>query len=401
MSSAKLITVVVSALFLLIVSAVLRSSELYFMSGALISVPVISYALGRVAIRGLQCSEEAPEYSREGEPIEIRLHLHGRTSLLGSIELHYLLPEWLEKDERQEAPVRESPDRVSISHIVVSKKRGEYTLGPLRLRVSDPLGFFRFNCDYPITSQLVVLPRPLHVPDLYTRPTGGLGEHQFEGAGAKGTGTDFAGVREYHPGDELKRVHWRSLAKHGRLNVIEFEHGRGDDAVIAVDLKEGTETGSGCYTSLEYAARIAAGLSEQILTLGGTIKLASAGLEGPAAVPGRGLDHLHIVLDVLARVQANQRESLSNVLLGELDSIGHDSLVVCLTSSVDDDFCQCAELLIAREAKVQLVLINPTAEPRHMTRQLASRLAAAGVSIALLDCSPEAVAVHIRCDYAA
>jgi uncharacterized protein (DUF58 family) len=38
-----------------------------------------------------------------------------------------------------------------------------------------------------------------------------------------GSGTEMFGVREYRPGDPLRRIHWRSSARHGELIVREFE----------------------------------------------------------------------------------------------------------------------------------------------------------------------------------
>jgi len=402
MSSLKLITVAFAALFLLAVSAVLHYAELYVMSATLVSVPVISYMLGRIAIRGLRCSREAPEYVREGELLRIQLRLHGKSNLLGPMEINDRLPEWIEKQtDEQSTTAEDSPEGVVLTYQATAKKRGEYTLGPLRLRISDPLGFFLFNCDYGITSRLIVLPRPLEIPELYMRPAGSFGEYQFEGTGARGSGTDFHGVREYQQGDELRRVHWPSTARHGRLNVIEFEHGKSPDAVIVIDLRRGSEIGTGRYTSLEYAVKIAAGLAEQTLKLGSAVRLACAGCEGPATVPGTGTDHMYVLLEALAKVQANRRETLSDVLLSELDSIAHNSVVMLFASSVDDDLPVCARLLASRGAKVQLVLINLAADLPRKTEQLAWRVAAEGVSLAVVDCSPEVASGYLRCNYAA
>jgi uncharacterized protein (DUF58 family) len=38
-----------------------------------------------------------------------------------------------------------------------------------------------------------------------------------------GSGTEMFGVREYRPGDPLRRIHWRSSARRGELVVREYE----------------------------------------------------------------------------------------------------------------------------------------------------------------------------------
>lgn len=398
----KLITAALSALFLLIVSTVLRSAELHFMSAALISVPVISYILGRVTVRRLQCRREAPEYVSEGERFCVSLELWGKSRLLGPIEIDDALPEWVERDEDARSRVsQQGPDRIVASYTAAATKRGEYAIGPLRLHISDPLGFFQFACTYSLTSRLVVLPSPLQVPNLHVQAAGSFGEHQFEGSGARGGGTDFDGVREYHQGDELRRVHWPSTARHGRLNVIEFEHAKAEDTVVALDLERGSEIGTGKHSSLEYAVKIGAGLVEQALNLGSMVRLACAGIHGPAAAYGRGLDHLYAVLDALARVQANQTERLSSVLFREAPTFSHNTAVVCLSSYIDPELPQCTRLLASRRVTVAFILLTFSDEIPTETEQMAARLVAAGASLAVVGCSTSSTAGEVKYQYAA
>ncbi|HUV05250.1 MAG TPA: DUF58 domain-containing protein [Armatimonadota bacterium] len=399
MSPIKLFAVALAAVFMTIVSVCLHSAEFSLMAAALISVPVVSYVLGRIAVGGLKCSRECPEYAHEGEPVPVRLRLEGKSRLLGAIEMDDQLPQWVVRDDVHSRVTETAPGEIVASYSATALKRGKYTLGPLRLTASDPLGFCRFSCGYPLTSPLIVLPRALQIPELYIWAAGGLGEHQFEGAGAKGSGIEFHGVREYQAGDELRRVHWRSTARHGRLNVIEFEHSRAEDTLIAIDLKRGSEIGTGRFTSLECAVKIAAGVAEQALAIGSLARLACAGLVGPAATPGRGRGHLYVILDALARVEADQEETLSSVLLQKLDSITHGSDIVCLASSIDEGLPQCADLLLPRGARLQLVLFTLSDGLSGKTEQMARRLAASRASVTIVRCSPDTGECHVAHRY--
>jgi len=401
MSSMKLITVAIAALFLLIVSAVLRFSELYVMSAALACVPIASYAVGRIVVRTLRCSREVPEYAREDEPIHIRLHIHGKTGLLGPMHIDDTLPEWLSKDADYRIQTDQPDDAITAIYTATASKRGEHTIGPLRMRVSDPLGFFTFNCEYPLTSSLVVLPSALHIPDLEIRRAGGFGEYQFEGSGARGSGTDFHGVREYQPGDELRRVHWASTARHGRLNVIEFEHRRAQDAVIAVDLRRGSEIGSGRFSSLEYAIRIAADIAEDALMSGSTARLVCAGVGGAAAESGTGLDQLYVILDSLARVRADRDEAISEVLLREIESFSNDSIIICVGASADAGLFMCAQLLAPKGTRLHAILVNVMGDSDDRLRSSVAELVAIGASASVVDCSGVKVEGHVSYEYAA
>lgn len=393
MHRVKLLAAAVSALFLLLVSAVLGYSELYIMSAAIMCVPLVSYAACRVGIGRLQCSRDSLDFVNEGEPFRIRLNLLRRSRLIGPLEIEDKLPEWI---VRQDGSADE--DDSTVSYTAIAGKRGEYAIGPVQLHVSDLLGFFHLKRRYPLTSKLVVFPSPMEVPELTVRPMGAFGEYQFDGTGAKGSGIDFHGVREYQVGDELRRVHWRSTAKHGRLNVIEFEHSRAHDNVIAIDLGRGSEVGTGLYSSLEYAVRIAAGIIGETLNAGNSSRLIGSGITGQASVFGRGLDHLHVLLDALARVKADREGSLSETLLREMGGTGDNMTVTCLSAAIDEDMLSCAELMCARGMKLQFILINVQGDAWQ--EPLTGALMRAGASVAVMDCSTHEVAGHARYEHA-
>jgi uncharacterized protein (DUF58 family) len=395
----KLITVAIAALFLLVVSAVLKFGELYIMSAAIACVPISSYLVGRYVVRNLKCSRETPDYTQEGHPFPVGIRLHGKSGMLGPMEIHDSLPEWFEKHDERQYPSEESADSIVVTYTAGANKRGEHTLGPLKLKVSDPLGFFLFTCEYPLFSHMVVLPKSLEIPELQVRAGGSFGEYQYEGSGVRGSGTDFHGVREYKHGDELRRVHWASTARHGRLNVIEFEHRRAQDSILAIDLKRGSEVHPGRYSSLEYAIRIAAGVAEQTLTLGSAARILAAGIEGPASTPGAGFDQLYVVLDALARMQADRTESLADAILAQMDSISKDSVVTCLSSTIDEKLAVCAQLLSPRGVKLHMVLIEIAGSRSRGDDAAISQLMASGASITVVECSTDAIEGHVTYDY--
>ncbi|MGH7123559.1 MAG: DUF58 domain-containing protein, partial [Stellaceae bacterium] len=103
------------------------------------------------------------------------------------------------------------------------------TLGPLArgaivatdwvLESSDPLGFFRFRRQGAGGEIGLVLPR---FTSLRALPEARELEASVS-APRSGSGTELFGVREYRPGDPLRRIHWRSSARLGELVVREYE----------------------------------------------------------------------------------------------------------------------------------------------------------------------------------
>lgn len=403
MFSIRLVAIITSSLFLLTVGYLMRFGEIFFIAGALLSLPAISYLFARSAIGSLSYSRRLPEYVHEGEPIAVEIQVTGKGKLLGTIEVDDTLPEWLHKAQSVDKSSSNSSAPATAVYSAIAEMRGEHKVGPLKVRASDPLGFFVFTAHHPLISRLVVLPRPLDVDgadSFAAKEQPGTSEGVFEGSGVKGSGLDFHGVREYSVGDDLRRVHWPSTARHGKLNVVEFEQTCLPDVAVAVDVQQGSSRGTGRYSTLEYAVRIAAGIAQRSINNGGRVSLTGAGVEGPAAETGRGTDHLYSILDALAGLQADHRESMSDILIARLDLLSPGSKLICIVSSIDEKLARCAEMMALRGIQVHMVLV--TLEGAETADEVLSRSAlpsSAGVTI--VECSTSDVKATVRYEYAA
>src|SRR5260370_6478026 len=81
------------------------------------------------------------------------------------------------------------------------------------------------------------------------------------------------GVREYRPGDPLRRIHWRSSARHGELIVREFEPPGVQTLGIFCDPSPPTPEAA------DQVARLAASEAWDCLRAGGRVVLWSPGAE--------------------------------------------------------------------------------------------------------------------------
>jgi len=134
---------------------------------------------------------------------------------------------------------------------------------------SDPLGFFVSRKRSGDVEVAVALPR-------FASLAGRVQTRELESSVASpraGSGTEIFGVREYHSGDSLRRIHWRSSARHGELVVREFEPPGVQTLVIYVDPSPRT---SGVA---DQVARIAASEAWDCIREGGRVALWSPGLE--------------------------------------------------------------------------------------------------------------------------
>jgi uncharacterized protein (DUF58 family) len=99
-----------------------------------------------------------------------------------------------------------------------------------------------------------------------------IGDHA---ATAPGAGIEFAGIRDYRPGDRLRDLNWRVTSRTGALHVNERAALRATDLIIMIDAF--SEVGAPGDTSLDLAVRGAAGLADAYLHTGDRVGVVALG----------------------------------------------------------------------------------------------------------------------------
>lgn len=101
---------------------------------------------------------------------------------------------------------------------VAAIKRGLQPLGQLVLATRYPFGLFRAWCPLSIATACLVYPRPEGRQSLPQSAAPGARE-----SGRRGVGRDdFAGFRDYVPGDSPRQIHWKAVAREQGLPVKVF-----------------------------------------------------------------------------------------------------------------------------------------------------------------------------------
>ena len=63
----------------------------------------------------------------------------------------------------------------------------------------------------------------------------------------------------------MNRIHWKTTARHGEIQVKEFDLEQTADAWIILDLQRGIQTGRGDESTVEAAIRAAASIADKAL----------------------------------------------------------------------------------------------------------------------------------------
>lgn len=148
-------------------------------------------------------------------------------------------------------------------------RRGSINATGWAIGTSDPFGFFTGRIKCPDAEIALVLPQ-------FTSFAGRRPARELEAATAApraGSGNELFGIREYQPGDSLRRIHWRSSARRGELVVREYEPPGVPTVTILVDPHPATAE------IADQVARIAASEAWDCVREGGRVILAGPGLE--------------------------------------------------------------------------------------------------------------------------
>jgi len=132
----------------------------------------------------------------------------------------------------------------------------------------------------------------------------------------KGRGMEFAEVREYTPGDEVRTIDWNVTARMGAPYVKKFVEERDLTLLLVVDVSGSQEFGSQYLLKRDYAAELAAVLAFSAVSNHDRVGavLFSDRIEGYVP-PARGRDHaLRIVRDLLAREPLGRGTDLAGAL---------------------------------------------------------------------------------------
>jgi uncharacterized protein (DUF58 family) len=262
-------------------------------------------ALGRGLPARLLLRERLPDprpdretFLRTPEPGETRRNFFDR--LTG-----FYRWEWLTsrrrfgRAEAHPLPAVAAGGAVTVPLSFTPRRRGRLVLPELTLLRPDPLGLFRGVVGFKRPQSMVILPRRYPLPPLWLP-----GGRRFHAGGVAltssvGDAEEFVSLRDYRPGDPLRRIHWRSWARTGRPVVKEFQEEFFVRHALVLDtFQEAAES-----DAFEAAVSVAASFACDARTQESLLDLLFVGNEAVCVTAGRGLGGMDRMLEILAGVQ--------------------------------------------------------------------------------------------------
>jgi uncharacterized protein (DUF58 family) len=219
----------------------------------------------------------------------------------------------------------------------ISRRRGLFRLGPTTLRFGDPLGLFTITCHYPYSREVLVFPPVLDDLDLAAPSGGGHGAALSRRRSLDETAA-IGGVRDYVPGDPIRRIHWPLTARHQMFLVKEFDREMGGDTWIVLDLQEAVQAGQDEQSTIEYGVIWAASWAWRLLREGKGVGLFMYAPARTLIAPVRGTGHLWTLLRALAPAEAETPIPLAELLREIRPTVQRGDALVIITPSLAQDW---------------------------------------------------------------
>jgi len=247
------------------------------------------------------------------------------------------VPVWIDRGDINGRAVTDlDDDRTAHLGLPVRPTRwGRRRLGPALVVATSPWGAFRSvlrrtDGDQPLT----VLPKPatFDAPSAPVSKPGLVGVHRSP---RRGSGNEFAGIREFQPGDRLRRVHWRQSLRTDTLHVTSTHADHDRHVVLLVDALNdiGESDGiDGRASSLDTAFRAAGAIAAHHLSTGDRVSMmVMSPNQLRRLAPGNGMRHL----DRMSRMMAATDVGARGVDDGRVPpGLGSGALVVVLSPLV-------------------------------------------------------------------
>jgi uncharacterized protein (DUF58 family) len=265
--------VIGGAVLLWLTSRALGAPDLHMIAVGLLALVPLSALLVRAARHDLAATRRLS--SRRvfpGTRVRVDLDLRNmgrrRTSLL---LLEDRLPSTLGTPARAVTGEIRPGTGQTVSYHLTPRVRGRYAVGPLSAWVADPFDLIRQRIDFGDRHDLVVYPAVEELgPSHSAAPVGGTGESSTRQLFR--TGDDFYTMRGYEIGDDLRKIHWPSVARTGELMIRQDEAVRRASAVLFLDTR-GSALGD-WPEAFERGVSVAASIGAHHLRAGFTLRLA-------------------------------------------------------------------------------------------------------------------------------
>ncbi|MCC6483238.1 MAG: DUF58 domain-containing protein [Armatimonadetes bacterium] len=292
----------------------------------------------------LDVERDASEVMSLAEPADIciRLHNPNATPLFAAVKDSP--PEELFASHAGRSALALPGLSAELVYNVRPAKRGEYTFGPVSIRMSSQIGLICRQWAQPAAQSVRVLPNVTTTREhaLLARENrlNLMGVHLSR---LRGTGLEFNSLRDWMPGDGMRNVEWKATARRRKLIAREYEFERSQNIILTLDLGrtmarqviEGPKMIP--MTKADYAINTSVLLAWVATQARDQVGLAAFGQEMQTLVPpGKGPGCFDRIMQALTPLEAGAEEpNYRAVFLRLAYTVRRRSLFIVMTDLID------------------------------------------------------------------
>lgn len=332
-----------------------------------LATPLVAAAVWAVTLRPLRVPEVSQSIGhgvvREGEATTWHITVRDPEGHAEDVAAVLEAPSWIDLQPVDgQVVVSLRDDGLEPLDVVIRPTRwGTRRIDPALVVASSAWAGFRWSPGRAANSRTLVALAQTSRFDASAPPVRTPGLVGVNRSPRQGSGTEFASIRPYQPGDRLRRIHWAQSLRTGTLHVTSTwaDHDRHValliDALNDVGESEGID---GRASSLDITVRAAGAIAEHYISTGDRVALSVIGARGVQRLPpATGYRHLRRMLEVLANVEP----APEHVDDGRMPrGLGQDALVVMLSPLVSPRALQRAVTIAERGLTVLVIDCLPT-----------------------------------------
>lgn len=210
----------------------------------------------------------------------------------------------------------------TVSSILQADFRGHYVIPAPSATVTDEFGLRERQIKGPRPTFVSIMPVIEDISDLALDSRTAQPEIGTFRSSSVGVGTEFFGIREYLPGDEIRRINWKASARTDTLLSNEYEREHVTNIYLVVDL------GTARVDALKWTVRTAASIATYLLRTRNRLGLIVLGQSTSHVRIESGRRQLIKVLDKLVTAEPGGSAEPSTYLVRLLEEMPRCEILV-------------------------------------------------------------------------
>jgi len=197
-----------------------QNNLLFIAFGVAIGVLLVNGSYAWASLSRVGVTRSAPARGVAGSPLTLRYAVRSGSRVFPAAALLIREPSLPGAAAAVSTVSRKVPARAAMTW--TPGRRGELLLGPIDISTRFPFGAVKKTVRFTQPARVLIRPEPrTPAAGAFRSAVTSVGVSAMS-TGRAGAGEEFLGLREYVPGDPIRKIAWRASARHRRWVIREF-----------------------------------------------------------------------------------------------------------------------------------------------------------------------------------